>query len=114
MAVTVTYTYPVSGTVPPTAAQAAAVNQVNAVVVWGTDADTTATITHDLALAANDPGSLFPLVVINGHSSGMGTAAYTVTVTKTATNAVVLTKAAVAGSTSTLDVAILRPHSIVR
>lgn len=111
MAVTVTYQYPVSGTVPPTAFQVA--SEVNATVNW-LDTDTTATVTHNFALAATDPAALFPVVVITENVNSAGTVAPAVVINKTSTNAVVLTKSSAAGSGGTLDVAVLRPHSMMR
>lgn len=111
MAVVVTYAYPVSGTTPPTVAQTS--NEVNAIVSWA-DADTLATVTHNFGLASTDPAALFPVVNINIDSTSTGTASATVTVTKTNTNAVTLTKSTAAGTGATLQVIILRPHSIMR
>lgn len=110
MAATITYAYPVSGTTPPTLAQTS--NLVNAQVVWA-DADTTATITHNFNLSATSVAQLRPTVIFNLDPSSTGTASATITVTKGQT-VVTLTKSTAAGSGGTLNVAILRPHSIER
>jgi hypothetical protein len=113
MAWTLTFKYPVSGTTPPTAAQAAAVNCITA-LANALDADTALTITHNLALAAGDPASLFPVVNVQLDSSSAGTIYPIVTLSLSNTNSVLATKGSVLGSNCTLQITISRPHSIVR
>jgi len=62
MAVTVTYAYPVTGVVPPTAAQMLNANAVTAEVEATADADTTATITHNMALTVAQQAALQPFI----------------------------------------------------
>ena len=110
MAASVNYAYPVSGTVAPTSAQAAAANMTNANVVFA-DADTTATVTHSMALSTAQLANQWPLVVINQVLGG--TPSPLLLVTKAA-NSIVLTKQSTAsGSGGTVDVTVLRPHSII-
>ena len=108
---TVTYVYPVSGTVAPTAAQAAQVNLVSAQVAFNA-ADTTATVTHNFGLAAGAPASLNPIVIITPATGG--SVSPNVSVSLTNTNAVVLTKNSVdANTTTTVNVWVMRPFSMI-
>src|SRR5690349_11289778 len=50
-AATVTYTYPVAGTVPPTAVQSSRVPTVTGYVDWAGGGGVTALFTHNLGLA---------------------------------------------------------------
>lgn len=109
-AVVVTYTYPVAGTVPPTAVQGQ-VNACNATVAW-LDADTVALITHNFGLAATDPAALFPFISISVNTAG--TALPIAAVTFTNTNSITLTKSTAAGSGGTINVQLLRPQSMIR
>lgn len=112
MALTVTYTYPVQGTTPPTAVQALAVNTIVA-TVEGADADTATLITHNWGANSTDTGTyLFPSVSIR--QSAAGTAASTVIVALTNSVAVTFTKATGAGNSGTWVVTLARPHSITR
>ena len=111
MAATITYKYPVSGTVAPTLAQALAANTVIAEVVMA-DADTTAAITHNFQTTTAELAQYFPSVSI--YNNGSGTAAGTVIATLTNSVAVTLTKSTAAGSAVTAVVQISRPHTIVR
>lgn len=111
MPATITYKYPVSGTVAPTVAQALAANMVVAEVVMA-DADTTAAITHNFQSSAADLAAFFPSVSI--YASGSGTAASTVIATLTSSTVVTLTKSTAAGSAATFVVQLARPNTLVR
>lgn len=112
MALTVTYTYPVQGTTPPTFLESLSANMVVA-TVEGADADTASLITHNWKLPAVDGATyLFPTVILR--QSGAGTAASTVLVALTNSLAVTFTKATGAGNSGTWVVTLMRPHSIIR
>lgn len=110
MALTVTYTYGGSGTVPPTIAQALNINMVVA-TVEGADADTATLVTHNFQVTAAQLANLFPLVTIR--QSAAGTAASTVIIALTNSVAITFTKATGAGNSGTWVLAIWRPMSIV-
>lgn len=118
MAVTVTYQYPVAGTTAPTAAQMGGsvnpiLSKVRATVIAAVDADTTATITHNMGLSAADLAAgrcevkITPLV--------QTTAALSLwAVTSVTANTIVLTKATTAGSggaAAQIQVVVDRPQS---
>jgi hypothetical protein len=115
-AVTVTYafvpngtTVPVSGTVAPTAAQAALLNSITATVNYP-DGDTTATLTHNWGFTANDVSANKPW--INWYiqnTQGTGIPVFNIS----NTNAVVMTKSSGTGTGSTFIVILQRPHSII-
>lgn len=111
MALNVIYTYPVAGTVPPTAVQAARVNMVVA-HVGGADADTASLITHNFRMSAADLARLFPTVTVR--MSDAGTAASTVIVALTNSVAITFTKATAAGNNGTWVIVMSRPHTIIR
>ncbi len=115
MAITVTYTYPVAGVTPPTAAQAK--DLVVASVVASADGDTVATITHNFGLTAAQLAAGFPLVSMTLGPLGQALAASSGwSFTSASANAAVFTKLATVGSgsaTAQLIVALQRPHSII-
>lgn len=115
MAVTVTYEYPVAGVVAPTALQAR-VNVCNATVVATADADTTATIQHNMGLTAAQLAAGFPVVELTILLQVVAKKADWTVSARTA-DTVVLTKTAAVGSGSAsaqLRVSISRSHSIVK
>ena len=107
---TVTYKYPIGGATPPTRAQVGQRSMVTATVQFG-DTDTTAVITHNLALTASDllldfalplwyiitPGTVVPLISFSN-----------------AANAMTITKASATGSNCTILVAVERPSTVIR
>ena len=108
---TVTYQNPVTGVTAPTAAQALNSNTITATVAFG-DADTTATVTHNLNLSAAQLALGFPIVSFNFSTAGTLAVNYSVT---PAANTVVIAKASTAaGSGSTLQVSVARPWSGVQ
>lgn len=121
MAVTVTYQYPVAGTVPPTAAQVApttqgGANEVVASVAFGADADTAAVITHNFSLtttgATPNTGQGFPRVSFYVSTEGGAGTANPVLSCTIGTNIVTLTKTNLANTSCTVQVYIDRPHSL--
>ncbi|MFN7996963.1 MAG: hypothetical protein U0Q18_25335 [Bryobacteraceae bacterium] len=129
MAVVVTYLYPVNGTVPPTAQQAAAVNMVVAQVAWG-DTDTSALVTHNWSVAQpNVPNAVsgtpptytgalgavtsIPVVLTPLDGTSAGTVAATVSYTVTNSVVVTVKKGSTAGTNGTVTVTLLRPHTLI-
>ena len=117
---TVTYKYPVSGTVPPTVAIMRYHNEVNALVNAG-DADTVITIVHNWGEALKDfggfpdgPSGLFPVVVINVESDSSTTVQPFFTVSLASTNQVVINKPTTVGTQGSFIVQVLRPTSLAR
>jgi hypothetical protein len=106
-AVTVTYKTPVSGLTAPTAAQVYGLGLISAVLEIG-DTDTSAVITHNFGLDANELASRFPIVVMNPTAGGTVFPQFTIA---KATNSVTLTKASASGTGGSFDVFILRPHT---
>ena len=115
MAATITYAYPVVGTVPPTAAQAFNANMLTANVTF-LDADTAALITHNWNLSLAQGSNLWP--VANVYASSLGTATVSLGLSLALTNsvAVTLSKAATSagsGVGATFVVVLQRPNSII-
>lgn len=118
-AVVVTYKYPVAGTVPPTAQQAASSNICIAEVAWA-DIDPTALITHNMGLstASGFPGGRpgidqgFP--VVSWSASGVSTIAAAVSFANTTGNVVTMTKGSILGNAGTIIVVVDRRQSIGR
>lgn len=105
MAAVITYAYPVSGTVAPTAIQSSVVNTVTATVAFA-DADTTATVTHNFGFTTYAIGRLYPFVILD--KIGDGTAPGFTVISKTS-NTVVITKESTAvGSNGSFDIAIFK------
>lgn len=113
MAVTVTYTWPVQGTVPPSVATMRK-HQVEIAQVNFGDADTTALVTHNWQSPLSDYGTaLFPM--ISWYAETVGTAGLPV-VSFALTNsvAVTVTKAAGAGTGGTIVAEFWRLFSMER
>jgi hypothetical protein len=110
MAQTITYTYPVAGTTPPTLAQALNCNMVVATVNWS-DSEITALLTHNWGLSAAQAANLWPTTIIDYLAGSTTTLPQAITVTYTNTNVVTLTKSTVVGGQGTLVVTLLRPFS---
>jgi len=109
MAGTVTYTYPVVGTSPPSVTVAKR-NQVLVAQVNFADADTTAIVTHNWQTPLSDFTSIFPL--ISFYNATAGTAGNAViTWAHTDSSNITLTKTAGAGTGGTLNVQLERPWS---
>lgn len=110
----VTYTYPVSGTTPPTSAQMQNASTVRATVLMG-DTDTTATLTHNFAHSTTGIAQLFPDVTF-----------YPVTLTSVSetsppivtvgllTNSITITKISAVGSGGLWNFMLSRPSTLGR
>jgi hypothetical protein len=121
--VTVTYQWPVVGTVPPTVLQMKPLSLVTAAVNFGSDSDTLALITHNMVLGTivlpTNPGSLvnetaclFPLVSWYYQSGG---STGTVLNGSIASSSVFqITKASAASGAGTINVFVLRPWTGIR
>lgn len=119
MAVTTTYSFRVPGgtdvagaTTAPTIAQAGVVTRIAAQVIFGADADTTATITHNFQTSTGDIAQLMPQVILN--QSGAGTGPIAILVTRTNSVSITLTKGTTAGSACTCEVVISKPHTLIQ
>lgn len=118
MAATITYKNPVSGTVPPTAVQMLPLSRVTALVAFG-DADTTATITHNMNIplvstsTQHGQDKYSPVVWKDFDVSSAGTLVPPISITR-GTNIVTLTKlATTTGTNCTLEVHIERYEPIL-
>lgn len=111
--VTVTYLKPATGTVAPTAAQVSpsTLNTVVAQLVCA-DADTTATITHNLNILIADQNLGFPR--ITAYLNGAGTFPVSLAFTQGTNSITVAKPSTAAGSAGTWVVIIDRPHSFIR
>lgn len=109
---TVTYAYPVSGTVAPTIAQALGCNSLTCQVQCS-DADTTAVITHNWQLTTAQLNSLFPFIGWYENAGGAGTALAQLSFALTNSVSVTVTKASATGSGGTYTVILQRPFSEV-
>jgi hypothetical protein len=112
--VTQTYTYPGSGTVAATAAQAAGVYMQSCYVNFA-DADTTATVTHNWGIGTTgafpNTAQLMPEVFIT--PGAVGTAFPAIGVSAFGANTITLGKAnTTTGSGGTVVVYMRKPHSI--
>jgi len=116
LAVTITFTSPITGTIPPTAAQAAVQNTCKATVIASADADTTATITHNLGFTAAELAAGYPEVVVESLlQAPAGLSLWAIT-SKTA-NTTVLTKSVAVGSGNAgaqIAVTVKRVHSVIQ
>lgn len=108
--VTVAYTFP--GTGAPTAALAYSHSMVVATVDFSADTDSTGTITHNFKTTLAEGSNLFPIVTWRLATPGTGATIVGFVLTDSST--VTLTKAATAGSASSIVVTLLRPHTIIR
>jgi hypothetical protein len=97
-----------SGTVAPTLAQAALLNSVSATVILA-DADTTATLVHNLNLPAAAVTALGPWVNWYWTTAGTGLLAFTLGATN-----LVIGKGAGTGSGGTFNIVVSRPNSFIR
>ena len=114
MAVTINYRWPVTGVVAPTALQAK--DTVSAAVIADADADTTATIVHNMGLSAAELALGSPLVIATGMNQAVCALSGWACTARNANN-VVMTKGIGAGSgdaAEQLMVVVHRPHSIGR
>jgi len=106
----VTYTYPVAGTVAPTAAQVAALSLVVAQVSM-VDTSTTVAITHNFGLSLAQGSDQFPVAIPVVQTPG--TAIPTLAITLTNSVAISLNKLSAAGSGGTYVVYIFRPNTMM-
>jgi len=117
MAVTIAYLNPVTGATAPTAAQSLLSSEVIADVTATSDADTTATITHNFGSTAAELANGFPVVSVVPILSQALTTLSAWAVTAIATNSITLTKLTSTGSgnaAAQIRVSIRKPHSLVR
>ena len=115
-----TYSYPVSGTTPPTAAQMNIPGAI-ATMITGTlymgDADTTLTVVHNLGLSQAEQTNLFPMIVDLGavlETAGSFKVWVRPAPSSTPANSVTIGKVAGAGTGFTDVVFILRPHTLIQ
>lgn len=117
MAVTVTYECPLSvqtTTTGPTAAQAAATQEVSATIVASADGDVAATVTHNWGLSTASLALGHPWVILEPLLSQALTALSSWIVATKTLNVITLTKLASTGSGNAgaqLRVHILKPNS---
>lgn len=119
MAVSILYKNPTTATdvAPVVSGTLPLWDSVTAQVIASADGDTTATITHNLAMTAADLTAGRPEVYVTQLISQALTALSAWAVTTIAANTVVLTKLASTGSGNAspqIQVTIKRPHSIGR
>ena len=108
---TVTYSYPVSGTVAPTILQALGCNMLTAQVNM-LDADSTgAVITHNWQLSTAQLSNQWP--VVSWYISAGSTVAPAMIVALTNSIAVTVSKASLLGTGGTYTVILLRPFSAI-
>jgi hypothetical protein len=115
-----TYSYPVSGTTPPTAAQMNIPGAI-ATMITGTlymgDADTTISVVHNFGLSQAEQNNLFPMIVDQpsvAETAGSFRVFVRPTPSATPANAVTAGKVAGAGTGFTSVVFILRPHTLIQ
>lgn len=112
-AVTVTFLYPGAA---PTQATMANLSAAVATVIASADADTTATLTHNMQLTAAQLAFGWPIVVIEYLVSFAAAAFPAWAVTGSTANALTLTKNTAVGSgnaAAQIQVSILRPNSLI-
>jgi hypothetical protein len=112
-AVTVTYQFPVAGTVAPAANQQPLLNTVRGTVTATDDADTTATITHNMGLTAGQLAAGQPELTLIPLKTNFYTSTWIAAYTDG--NTITLTKGTGGGSgvaDAQLGFIIRRPHSI--
>jgi hypothetical protein len=110
MAQTITWVYPITGTTPPTIAQALLCNEQQIQVNWS-DSEITALLTHNWGLSAGQAANDWPNPIINYFAGTTTTLPQAISVTFTNTNVITLTKSTVVGGQGTLIVTLLRPFS---
>lgn len=108
---TVTYLYPVAGATAPTAAQIRLLSLVTVQVHFG-DTDTSAVLTHNFGESTAENAFGFP--INSWWITAPGTVVPLISLAFTDTNTVTITKASVTGSNCTIEVALLRPHTVMR
>lgn len=116
-AVTVVFQYPIAGAVAPTAAQMALLSMLTATVQATADADTTAVVTHNMALTAAQLAFGFPLLTLTMLINFTAAAFPAWAATVIGANSVTLTKNAAVGSGNAapqLQVNIQRPNTLVQ
>ena len=122
-AVTVTYEWPVVGTVPPTVAQMKPLSLVTAILNFSADADTLALITHNMQVGSvilpTNPGSivnelaaLFPLA--SWYYTAGGSINTLLSGSLVSSSVFQITKASAASSAGTINVFVLRPWTGIR
>lgn len=121
MAVTVTYsfkipaqlTYVTGTTIPPTAAQAAAITRIAALVNFGADTDTTATLTHNWSFSASQLAEIRPVVMLTPQTLGTAEGFYSAQLASA--NYITISKGATtAGSgETTLMVQMFYPNTLI-
>ena len=112
---TVTYTYPVTGTVPPTVAQALNENMLVATIVLA-DADTSVLVTHSWNTSLAQGTNLWPVPILYNQTWGTATVDIQKGVVLTNSVAVSVTKvvtSAGSGVGGTLVLVLMRPHSLI-
>ena len=121
-AVTVTYEWPVQGTVVPTVTQMKALSLVTATINW-IDSDTLALITHNMQLGTvalptnfaslvNETSALFPLASWYYQTGGSNTTILNGSIVSS--SVFQITKIAGASSAGTVNVFVLRPWTGIR
>jgi hypothetical protein len=120
--VTVTYQYPVQGTVAPTVSQMKPLSLVTAAVNWGADSDTIALLTHNMQLATvflpnntnpiNETSCLFPLVSWYYQTGGSINTILNGSIVSS--SVFQITKASGSSSLGTVNVFVLRPWTGIR
>lgn len=107
---TVTYAYPVAGSVAPTAAQAFNSNMLTATIV-ANDADTTAVVTHNWGLSTAQLNNLWP--TLQWYTSVASTVLPIISWALTNSVSVTMTKVSASGSNGTYVVILMRPQSMI-
>jgi hypothetical protein len=119
MALVTTYTFPVSGTTPPTAAMMSMPGGSNNLIVATismTDADTSGVFVHNMNLGTGvDLPANFPLVRITGQQyESTFMPGITVTNPGTSPNQFTIGKNLGTGTGFTATIVVERPHTLVR
>lgn len=110
MAQTITFQYPVVGTVAPTQLQALGVNMVTATLNWS-DSETSAAIVHNFKLSTTQLANLWPVVIVDVRSDSTSTVVPLIAVALTDSSTVTISKPTTVGTQGTLIVVIMRPFS---
>ncbi len=123
--VTVTYQWPVVGTVAPTVLQMKPLSLVTAAINWGADSDTVALITHNMQLGTvnlptnnaslvNETACLFPLVGWYYNAGGSLTLAQAMAGSIVSSSVFQITKASGSSSAGTVNVFVMKPYTGIR
>lgn len=110
MAQTLTYFYPVAGTVVPTILQALGVNMITAKLNWS-DSETTALFTHNFQLSTAQLANLWPIIDINIDAASTTTVMPILGIALTNSSVVTISKPTTVGTQGTLILVLLRPFS---